>query len=138
MFKNTLLACAVALPLGVIGGIPSATADDVDIYIGVPAHDYQVSPRYRHYKGYGRNDAQRYRRFHGGYGDYNNYDDEDYADARPRRVSCREARRLVRSHGFRHVETRECAGRNYTFSGFRNGHYMIIYVNSHTGRVWKT
>ena len=138
MFKTTLLACAVALPLGAIGGISSATADDVDIYVGVPSYDYQGSPRYRRYEGYGRHDAQRYRRSHGGYGNYDNYDDKDYADARQPRVSCREARRMVRSHGFRHVETRECAGRNYTFGGFRNGRYMIIHVNSRTGRVWKS
>lgn len=129
MFKKTLLVCAVALPLGTIGGTQSATAGDVDIHLGAPSYGYQVSPRYRHYEGYRRYDAQRYPRYRDSY--------DDYDDGYSRQLSCREARRRVRSHGFHDIETRECAGRNYTFSGFRNGHYAIIHVNSRTGRVWR-
>ncbi len=70
-------------------------------------------------------------------GPYYDYDDgdEDYVDIRPGRLSCGEARRLVREHGFYDVEVRDCEGRNYAFSGFRNGHFAIIYVNSRTGVV---
>lgn len=131
MFKKTLLVCAVALPLGMIGGTQSATADDVDIYLGAPSYGYQVRPRYRHYEGYRRYDAHRHPRYRGSYHDYD--DDDDYS----RQLSCREARRLVRSHGFHDIETRECAGRNYNIRGFRSGHYAIVHVNSRTGRVWR-
>jgi hypothetical protein len=132
MFKKLLLACAIALPLGASRGIPSAMADDVDIYLGVPSYGYgyQVRPRYRHYEGYRHYDGHRYPRYRRSYYDY---DDDGYS----RKLSCREARRRVRAHGFHGIETRECAGRNYTFSGFRNGRYAIIHVNSYTGRVWR-
>lgn len=33
MFRRTLLACSIALPLGLIGMAP-AMADDIDIYLG--------------------------------------------------------------------------------------------------------
>ena len=126
MFKKTLLACSVVLPLGAIGGIPAAMADDLNIYLEAPYNGYEAGPRYRHYRGY--------RGY--GYRHYRHYRTYDYDDYRPR-LSCREARRLVRSHGFYNIEARECEGRNYTFSGFRNGHYAIIHVNSVTGRVWR-
>jgi hypothetical protein len=129
MFKKALLALTVALPLGMIGGTSSAMADNVDIYLGVPSYDYQVRPRYRYYEGYRQYEGHRYRRHRRSYYDY----DDDYS----RQLSCREARRRVRSHGFHDIETRECAGRNYTFGGFRNGRYAIIHVNSRTGRVWR-
>src|SRR5688500_6024831 len=114
MFKKMLLACAVVLPLGMMGGIPSAMADDVDIYLGVPSYGYgyQARPRYRHYDGYRRYGGHRRARYRGSYHDY---DDDDYGYSR--KLSCREARRRVRSHGFHDIVTRECAGRNYTFSG---------------------
>lgn len=127
MFRKTLLACTVALPLGLIGMIPSATAGDVDIHLGVPIYSH----RYRHYHDHGWYDAHRYPRFRGAYGGYYDYDDGDG------RLSCGEASQLVREHGFHDVEARECEGRNYAFSGFRNGHFAIVYVNSRTGVVWR-
>ena len=126
MFKKTLAGCSVALCLGMIGGMPSAMADDLNIYLDVPYNGYDSGLRYRHYEGYPGYYGYRYRR-------HRNY---DYDEVRPR-LSCRQARRLVRSHGFYNVAARECEGRNYTFSGFRNGRYAIIYVNSVTGRVWR-
>lgn len=49
MFRKTLLACAVALPMGFMGSAPAALADtDVDIHFGVPFYTHQVGPRYRY------------------------------------------------------------------------------------------
>lgn len=136
MFRKTLLACSIALPLGLIGSAPAALADtDVDIHFGVPFYTYQVSPRYRYYDDYGWYDAYRYPRFRGGYVDD---DAEDgYVAVRPGRLSCGEARRIVRANGFRGVSVRECDGRTYSFVGFRNGRSYIIYVNSRNGRMWR-
>ena len=54
MFRKTLLACAVALPLGLTGAAPAALADaDVDVHFGIPFYSYQVRPRYVHYEDYG-------------------------------------------------------------------------------------
>lgn len=134
MFRKTLLACAVALPLGLIGSTPAALADtDVDIHFGVPFYSYQVGPRYRYYEDYGWYDANRYPRFRGGYAD----DDEGYVAVRPNRLSCGEARRIVRANGFRNVSARDCDGRTYSFIGIRNGRSFVIYVNSRNGRMWR-
>jgi hypothetical protein len=129
MFKKMLLACNVALPLGLAAAAPSASAGDVDIRVRVPFYVHSA-PHYRHYGDYGWH-GYRYPRYHA----YYDYDD-DYVVDRPPLLSCGEARRLVRSHGFHEIETRQCEGRNYTFTGVRNGYGAIIHVNSFTGRVW--
>jgi hypothetical protein len=134
MLRTSLIACALAVPLGLVAAAPAARAGThIALHFGVPFYAYQVAPHYRYYRGYGWYDAYRYPRFRGTYYDYG--DDEAYG-GRPWQLSCREARRLVREHGFHGVETRSCEGRNYTFSGFRNGTFAIIHVNSRTGRVW--
>jgi hypothetical protein len=137
MFRKTLLVCTVALPLGLIGMVSSATARDVDIHFRVPFHSHQLGPRDRYYQDYRWHDAHRYPRFRGAYYDYDD-DDDEYVAARFGRLSCGEARRLVREHGFHDVEARNCEGRNYAFSGFRNGQFAIVHVNSRTGVVWRS
>ena len=120
------------MPLGLIGSAPAALAHtNVDIHFGAPFYAYQASPHYRYYRGYGWYDAYRYPRFRRGYF----YDDDVAAYAG--RLSCGAARRLVREHGFYHVETRDCYGRNYAFDGVRNGRWAVIFVNSYTGEVWR-
>jgi len=77
MLRKTLLACAVALPFGLMSAPPAALADtDVDVHFGIPFYSYQVSPRYRYYEDYGWYDARRYPRFRGTY--YYDDDDDDY------------------------------------------------------------
>ncbi len=53
------------------------------------------------------------------------------------RLSCGEARRIVRNNGFRNVETIECNGRTYTFEATRRGRDVTVYVNSRNGRIWR-
>ena len=50
------------------------------------------------------------------------------------RLSCGEARRIVRNNGFRNVATIECNGRTYTFEATRRGRDVTVFVNSRTGR----
>jgi hypothetical protein len=53
------------------------------------------------------------------------------------RLTCGEARRIVRRSGFRNISTIECRGRTYTFEATRRGRDVIVYVNSRTGDVWR-
>jgi len=136
MFSKLLSICAVVLPLGLIGSTPVALADtNVDIHFGVPFYSYQVRPYYRYRRDYGWYDAYRYPRFRGGA--YYDDDDSDYVASYPGRLTCGEARRLVREHGFYHVLTRDCYGRIYAFDGLRNDHWATIFVNPYSGRVWR-
>jgi hypothetical protein len=60
------------------------------------------------------------------------YDDDgdDYG-----RLSCGEARRMVRRQGFRRVEARDCSGRRFRFIGFRRGDAYSIAVSARSGRI---
>ena len=120
--KTTLFALAAALPL--LGSLaPAADAKvNFDIYFGVPYYSQQIGPDYR---------------FRDGRGWYRDefYVDRRYDDRRSARLSCGEARRIVRRNGFRNVSARECSGRTYTFSATRKGRSVIVYVNARTGSL---
>jgi|GEM_PF-4009745 len=75
MFRKTLLACSIALPLGLIGTMPASADTDVEVHFGVPFYTYQVSPRYRYYEDYGWYDARAYPRVHR---TYHVYEEDDY------------------------------------------------------------
>ncbi len=59
---------------------------------------------------------------------------DNYGDGR---LSCGEARGVVRNSGFRNVSTIECNGRTYTFEATRRGRDVTVFVNSRTGAVWR-
>ena len=110
------LASAVAATLAL--GMPTAADAKVKIYLGMPHYDYQYGPDYRFREGYGW------------------YRPVDY-DYNRGRLSCGEARRIVRSNGFRNVNTIECNGRTYTFEATRRGRDVTVFVNSRNGRMWR-
>ncbi len=113
--KKLLIALAVAAPMALgLGGAAEAKTN-VNIYLGIPHYGYQVGPDYVYRKG------------HGWYRPGRNYN----------RLSCGEARRLVRDRGFRNVEARNCSGRTYTFRAVRSGRVFVVYVNARTGAVWR-
>lgn len=114
--RISIAAAAVAAALG--SGILATPANaDVDfrLYLGIPHYDHRMGPDYV------------YRRGHGWYLPRERYG----------RLSCGEARRIVRRSGFRNVATRECRGRTYTFLATRNGRDVRVFVNSRTGRIWR-
>ncbi|MFN0194836.1 MAG: hypothetical protein ACKVP5_23140 [Aestuariivirga sp.] len=125
----TLFALAAALPL-CAGFAPTAGAGvNFDIYLGVPYYNEQIGPDYRYYDGrgwYRDRDFQDDRVYRGP-----EYRDRVYRD----RISCNQARRLVRNSGYRNVTTRECSGRTYTFNATRKGRNVLVYVNSRTGSL---
>ena len=96
----------------------------VKIYLGAPHYDYQVGPGWRYRQGYGWYDYDRYGRY-----PIVTYDRG--------RISCGEARRIVRNNGFRNVATIECNGRTYTFEATRRGRDVTVFVNSRNGRIWR-
>ena len=119
--KKTIIGLLAATAL--FGGL--ATAADAKIIIrfgGVPYYDYQMGPDYRYYQGRGW---------------YQYQPGNQFMSGNRGRISCNEARRMVRNHGFRNVATRECDGRTYTFTATRNGHRILVFVNSRNGAVWR-
>jgi len=51
------------------------------------------------------------------------------------RVSCREARQIVRSEGFREVRAVDCEGRTYQFEARRKGRYFLVVVSARSGDI---
>ena len=114
--KGFFLATAVAATLAF--AMPTAASADtkVRVYLGMPHYGYQVGPDYRFRDGYG---------WYRPVGIYRG------------RLSCGEARRIVRNNGFRNVATIECNGRTYTFEATRRGRDVTVFVNSRNGRIWR-
>jgi hypothetical protein len=91
------------------------------LYFGVPYYDQRLGDDYRYYpnRGWYRDDTRLRNR---GYG----------------RISCNQARNLVRERGYRNVIVRDCGGRTYAFNARRNNNNrVIVYVNARTGAVWR-
>ena len=105
--KSTIVAAAAAAAFVMA---PTEGKADVNLHFGLNAPGFGIytdrGHRYRN-RGYDR----RHR--------YNNS-----------RMSCREARRLVRSHGFRRIRPLDCNGRVYTFRARRHGDVYRIRVNA--------
>lgn len=124
MFKSLMIAGSIALSaFAMTTGADAKTR--VGIYFGVPFYDYQVSPGWRYYDGYGWYDYGRYGDFH------RRYRVNDW-------MSCGQARRLVDRSGYDRVRVIECNGRTYTFSAVnRRGRMVTIYVNARSGAIWR-
>ena len=69
----------------------------------------------------------------GGVGVYDPYDD-DY-EYRRRRISCGEARSLVRDRGYIRVRNVSCGGRVHAFKAFRRGTLWLVTVNARSGNI---
>ena len=106
------VAASMALGLGMSGAEARAK---VNIYLGIPHYGYQVGPDYVYRKG------------HGWYRPGRNYD----------KLSCRQAGRIVSNSGYRNIVARNCYGQTYVFRATRNNRLFVVYVNSHTGAVWR-
>ncbi|MFH2015887.1 MAG: hypothetical protein ABIK36_08775 [Pseudomonadota bacterium] len=51
------------------------------------------------------------------------------------RISCSEARSIVRSEGFRNVKAIDCEGRQYQFRATYRGRRVIVIVSSRSGDI---
>jgi hypothetical protein len=115
--KQLLMALVVAAPVAFgLGGVTGAEAKtNVKIYLGLPHYSYQVGPDYMYRKGYGWYRPGRHLN----------------------RLSCGEARQIIRKRGYRNLVARNCSGGTYVFRAVRNDRTAIIYVNARTGAVWR-
>ena len=123
--KSLFLASAVVATLALAMPTAADAKTSVQFFFGMPHYGYQVGPDYRFRDGYGWYQDTRY---------YNNY---RYYNNNRGRLSCGEARRIVRNSGFRNVDTIECNGRTYTFEATRRGRDVTVFVNSRNGRIWR-
>jgi hypothetical protein len=117
--KKTIIGLLAATAL--FGGLATAAEAKVIIQLGgVPYYDNQMGPDYRYYQGRG----------------WYQYQPDYQLRLRHRaNISCGEAKSIVRENGFGNVRTRECDGRTYTFSAFRHGRNVLVFVNSRTGAI---
>ena len=118
--KKTIIALFAGVAL--FAGLSTAADAKITIYFGKPYHSYQYGPDYRFYEGRG------WYQYQPGY---------QYQPVVRGRISCNEARRIVRQNGFRNVSTRECNGRTYTFTAMRRGDRVLVFVDSRNGNVWR-
>lgn len=127
MFKGTLAAGVVAATMAAFAGAADAKTNvQIGIGIGVPGWGndrcyWEFDDRYcdRGYRPSGFIEPPRYYDPPRGYG----------------RVSCREARQIVREEGFRRVRTESCGGKYHRFIGFQDGEPYLIRVRSRNGAI---
>ena len=127
MFSKILMAAGLAAAFSLSAPIAEAKVN-VTIGIGQPGGNcyYNYDP-YR-CGGYGYYPRPGYFVPHPGY----DYDDGDGYDDR---VSCKEARWIVRERGFRDVRTADCGGKYHTFIARKKGGVFKIRVYSRDGRI---
>lgn len=101
--------------VSITAGMASLAEAKITIYLGESYYDQRMGPDYRYYEGRGWYRPNKHRA----------------------NISCGQAKRIVRNKGYRNVSTRECEGRTYTFAAKRNGHRILVYINSRTGAVWR-
>ena len=125
MFKKLLMAAGFAAAFSLSAPIAEAKVN-VTIGIGQPGgYCYYNYDPFR-CGNYGYYPRPGYFVPHPGYG----YGD-DYGD----RVSCREARGILRDRGFRDVQSINCGGRIHTFVARKRGEVFRIKIYSRNGQI---
>lgn len=114
MISKVLLVSAAAAGLLLAQPQKASAGVDVDVNLGgspyYPAQPYPSYPSYHHDGGYD--------------------EDEEYD-----RINCWQGRRIVRSAGYRNVQTQRCYGDIYRYSGWKRGHQWRVSVDADTGRI---
>ena len=131
MFKKFLMAAGLVAAFAVSAQVAEAKVK-VTIGIGEPGgYCYYNYDPFR-CGGYGYYPRPGYFVPHPGSGYDDGYGDEyGYRD----RVSCNEARLIVRERGFRDVRTTHCGGNLHTFMARKKGNVFRIKVYSRNGRI---
>lgn len=113
-FKTMTLSCVLASCLNFVTPVEAGAEVDVHIGVGSPYYYRAPNPYYRPYPGY-------------------------YAPSTPdRRVSCIQARNILRGKVFRLVAVRDCNGQYYVFTASRKVQVYQVTVRSATGEVTGT
>lgn len=128
MFTRGIIAASI-LAAG-LALLPGAASAKTNLYIGVgpgwghgcydyPFGDCGYRNRYRPHRYY-----------------YDDYDyDYDYDDFDRSRISCSEAKEIVRDSGYRNVKTVDCGGKSHTFKARKRDHSYRLRVSARSGRV---
>ncbi len=135
MLKKILIAAGVA---GALLTFSQAAQAKVNVWIGAGSPGYGFHDRcYDRFDPYCRGPSF-------GYGYYPRprvyheprpvylYDEEDYGRDT---LSCREARSMIRSRGFRDVVARDCNGGTYSFFATKRGKAYKVNVNAYSGNI---
>lgn len=133
--KGTVTAAVMA---AVLSFMPEAAIAKTKVQIGIGGgsdwcfhHPYSAGCRYGH--GYYHPPV--------GYGYYDppvDYYVPDYYPTpryRHARISCGEAREIVKDHGYRKVRTRNCGGPTSSFVGVKRGDLWLVKINTRNGRL---
>ncbi len=139
MFKKTIIA-GFALLIAVFAFQPVNQAEaKVRVQIGIGGYG-GYNP---YYDGYGNRYRPHYRQRYYGPGYYGDYRPRRYRYVpryRPRRatrrLNCRQARRVVRSYGYRNIRALDCRGKRYTFNAIKHGRWYQVRLNSRNGRLF--
>jgi hypothetical protein len=125
MFKKILLAAGLAAAFSVSAQVAEAK---VKVVIGIGQPGGYCYYNYDPFRcgGYGYYPRPGYFVPHPGY---------DYGDGYGDRVSCREARGILRDRGFRDVRTTDCGGKLHSFIARKKGGVFRINVYSRNGRI---
>jgi len=125
----TMLAAALAL-------MPTAATAKTKIHIGIGAgsdycfhRPYSTACRFGHGYGYGYG----YDYYHPPIGYY--YTPRYLPPRYSYRISCGQAKEIVRDRGYRNVRTRDCGGRTNSFIGKKSGHLWLVRVDTRSGRI---
>ncbi len=116
MLKKFLMAAGLAAAFSLS---PQVAEAKVKVFIGTPGYCYDHYDPYN-CGGYG---------FYPGPRVYDRY--PDFYD----RISCKEARWIVRERGFRDVKTTSCGGKFHVFIGRKRGDIFRIKIYSRNGRI---
>jgi hypothetical protein len=124
MISKVLLVSATAAGLLLAQPQNASAGVDVDVNLGGSPY-YRVQPYYPTQYDYPY--YPRYPSYHhdGGYDENEEYD----------RINCWEGRRIVRSAGYRNVQTQRCHGNIYRYSGWKRGQQWRVSVDADTGHI---
>ena len=117
--KSILFALALSAPIALaMAPVPAQAHTSVKfkLFFGEPYYTYRAGPDYVYRKGYGWHRNRVMIR---------------------NKLSCGDARSIVRNHGYRITSTRDCSGTTYVFSTTAKGKAHLVYVNARTGAFWR-
>lgn len=131
LVKGTIAATVLAAALAFV---PTAAMAKTKIHVGIGAgsdycfhRPYSAACRFGHGYGYG------YDYYQPPIGYY--YAPRYLPPPYSYRISCGQAKEIVRDHGYRNVRTRDCGGRINSFIGRKSGHLWLVRVDTRSGRI---
>jgi hypothetical protein len=127
MFKKILMAASLAAAFAVSAQVAEAK---VKVFIGIGEPGGYCYYNYDPFRcgNYGYYPRPGYFVPHPGYGYEDGYGSGD-------RVSCREARGILRDRGFRDVQSTSCGGKFHTFVARKRGNVFRIKIYSRNGQI---